>query len=105
MYYQFEGSKVKHEVESNKELFDLLATHDYRQVDADEIIVCERLFRKPGTYQEKKAALHEIAVIWQSDFPELVYGWGDALDWGDFFYEMGKKYGLLTEFKENGIPC
>lgn len=104
MYYQFENSKVKHEVKSTKELFELLTTHDYEQIESNEIIVYERLFSKPGTYQEKKAALQNIAIQWQHDFIEFDYSWGDLVDWDDLFYEYGKRYGLLTEFKENGIP-
>ena len=29
--------------------------------------------------------------------------WGVYAHWCDYFYKLGKRYGLLTEFKENGL--
>ena len=31
------------------------------------------------------------------------YSWDDLASWGDFFTETGKRFGLLREFRENGI--
>ena len=55
------------------------------------------------TYEGKKLVLRAVAVDWQSDFERFAYSWGDLADWQSFFEELGKEYGLITEFKENGI--
>ena len=53
--------------------------------------------------EEKKNILREFAITWQSDFNKFNYSWGEVAEWGAFFTEYGKRYGLLREFRENGI--
>ena len=55
------------------------------------------------TYSEKKAKLREEAVEWQHDFSEHCYSYGELAEKQAYFEKEGKKYGLLKEFKENGI--
>ena len=54
-------------------------------------------------YQENKERIRQQAIYWQLDFSNENYSWLDLAEWGDYFYKMGKRYGLLKEFKENGI--
>lgn len=57
------------------------------------------------TYQEMKEAAREEAIEWQnndSDYPYSIEGLSMV---GDYFYRLGKRYGLLREFRENAIPC
>lgn len=56
-----------------------------------------------NNYQKNKARIEEEAREWQLDFSNHNYSWGELAEWGDYFYKMGKRYGLLTEFRENGI--
>ena len=59
---------------------------------------------KPLTAREKmKAIIREIAQRWQDGFDRFNYSYFDFLNWQNFFEEYGRKYGLLREFKENGI--
>lgn len=54
-------------------------------------------------YYEKKAEIRQQAIEWQLNFSNNNYSWGELADFGEYFYKMGKRYGLLKEFKENGI--
>lgn len=55
------------------------------------------------TYKERKEEIRQQAIDWQLDFGNHNYSYYDLMVWGDYFYKMGKRYGLLEEFKENGI--
>ena len=54
-------------------------------------------------YQEQKERVRNEAIEWQYDFCNHDYSWGELAYFEDYFYSMGKRYGLLTEFRENGI--
>lgn len=54
-------------------------------------------------YQQDKERAREKAVNWQLDFENHNYSYGELADYGDYFYKLGKRYGLLKEFRENGI--
>lgn len=55
------------------------------------------------TYKERKEEIRQQAIDWQLDFNNHNYSYYDLMMWGDYFYKNGKRYGLLKEFKENGI--
>lgn len=55
------------------------------------------------TYKEQKEKTRELAVQWQHDFENHNYDWLELANWGDFFTKLGKRYGLLKEFRANGI--
>lgn len=55
------------------------------------------------SYREKKAKLREEAIRWQHEFSEHNYSMSELADWGAYFEKEGRKYGLIKEFKENGI--
>lgn len=56
------------------------------------------------TYAQKKARARDKAIEWQ-----LLFASNNALhmselaDYGAYFSKLGKRYGLLKEFRENGI--
>lgn len=54
-------------------------------------------------YTEKKASLEDLAKEWQGQFASYNWSYGELAEIGDFFERNGKRYGLLREFKENGI--
>lgn len=54
-------------------------------------------------YQKRKAEVREEAIEWQADFGEHNYSYGELAYYGDYFERLGKRYGLLREFKENAI--
>lgn len=54
-------------------------------------------------YYELKEKARQEAIDWQLDFCNHNYSYSELADWGNYFYTMGKRYGLLKEFKENCI--
>lgn len=56
-------------------------------------------------YQRAKENAREKAIDWQLESSEKDYSYGDLANFGVYFYKLGRRYGLLREFRENGIPC
>lgn len=54
-------------------------------------------------YQFRKNALREFAREYQRVFADLEMSLEDVNYYANFFEVYGRKYGLLTEFRENGI--
>ena len=55
------------------------------------------------TYATKKAVARQEAIDWQDDFRNHNYSYGELAEFGYHFEKLGRKYGLLKEFRENGI--
>jgi hypothetical protein len=55
------------------------------------------------TYQQGKERARERAIEWQLDFDNHTYSYGELADFCEYFRRLGKRYGLLREFHENGI--
>lgn len=55
------------------------------------------------TYSQLKDAARQKAIEWQLDFSSHSYSMSELMDFSDYFYRLGKRFGLLGEFKENGI--
>lgn len=58
---------------------------------------------KGKNYQERKGYLENIAIDYSNNFASLSWSYGELAEIGNWFYENGKRYGLLREFRENGI--
>ena len=54
-------------------------------------------------YLKMKAKARQKAIDWQLDCYSHNYSWSELAKWSKYFYKLGKRYGLLKEFKENGI--
>lgn len=50
-----------------------------------------------------KEEARQIAIDWQSWQSRRTMSYADMLRWSEYFRALGKKFGLITEFKENGI--
>ena len=55
------------------------------------------------TYETKKEMARQEAIDWQNDFCNHDYTYGELAESGYYFEKLGRKYGLLKEFRENGI--
>ena len=55
------------------------------------------------TYQEKKADVREKAIDFQQVFSECDFSYSEIIEYQNYFQKQGKRYGLLKEFRENGI--
>lgn len=55
------------------------------------------------TYLQRKEEARQKAIEWQLDFSNHNYSYLDLAQFKSEFCHLGKRYGLLKEFKENGI--
>ena len=54
-------------------------------------------------YQKAKKQVRQAAIDWQRSFVSCLYSYEEVVEWQNKFRKLGKRYGLLTEFKNNGI--
>ena len=55
------------------------------------------------TYEKKKEIARQKAIDWQDDFRNHNYSYGELAEFATHFEKLGRKYGLLKEFREDGI--
>ena len=56
-----------------------------------------------NNYQNAKEKARQKAIDWYYEFSEKSMSWGELAYWQGYFERLGKRYGLLSEFRENGI--
>ena len=56
-------------------------------------------------YNRLKAAARTEAIEWHFAYGDESMSYRELAEAGERFYTLGKRYGLLKEFRENGIPC
>lgn len=62
------------------------------------------LFKIKGkNYTERKASLEDLAIEYSNNTGETCLSYGELMEIGNFSEKNGKRYGLLKEFRENGI--
>lgn len=54
-------------------------------------------------YQRAKENARNKAIEWQLNFDGMCLSWGELAMFQDYFEKLGRRYGLLAEFRENGI--
>ena len=54
-------------------------------------------------YQRAKENVRNEAVKWQNSFNDHNYSYEELTYYGNYFEKLAKKYGLVKEFRENGI--
>jgi len=55
-------------------------------------------------YREKQDMIRNEAIEYQESFSQgKQWYYSEIADITEYFYKQGKRYGLLKEFKENGI--
>lgn len=57
------------------------------------------------TYAQRKESARQEAIDWQLEASEQNLSYGELAEAGDHFHKIGKRFGLIREFRENGIPC
>ena len=56
-------------------------------------------------YNRLKEAARTEAFEWQLTSGDNPISYNELAEVGERFYTIGKRYGLLKEFRDNGIPC
>ena len=54
-------------------------------------------------YKQGKANARDKAIEWQREQATKCMSWGEVAYWCDYFKKLAKRYGLVKEFRENGI--
>ena len=57
----------------------------------------------PTKYHIKKEEVRQEAIDWQIEFSQNDHYMSEYAYYNDYFYKLAKRYGLIKEFKENGI--
>lgn len=55
------------------------------------------------TYAEQKENARQRAIDWQYWQAEQALSQGEYADYANYFTRLGRRFGLLREFKENAI--
>jgi hypothetical protein len=55
------------------------------------------------TYQERKEEARNEAIEWQYSAGEKNYYMSEMAEFYQYFLKLAKRYGLIKEFKKNGI--
>ena len=56
-----------------------------------------------NTYRKAQRRVRDKAIEWQMNFANHNYSYGELAYYGEYFERLAKRYGLVKEFKENGI--
>lgn len=55
------------------------------------------------TYKQRKEEARNEAIEWQYSVGEKNYYMSEMAEFYQYFLKLAKRYGLIKEFKENGI--
>lgn len=56
-----------------------------------------------NSFSSIKEIIRNQAIEWQNDFANCDYSYSELVEIQNYFEKQGKRYGLLREFRENGI--
>ena len=56
-------------------------------------------------YQRAKERVRQKVIEWQLTESCKNLSYGELATIGEYFHKIGKRFGLLREFRENAIPC
>lgn len=56
-------------------------------------------------YARGKGRARAEAIKWQLNDGDYPYSYGGLAILAEYFGTKGRRYGLIKEFRENGIPC
>jgi hypothetical protein len=84
---------------------NFINTDNGKEMDAKEFtsFVLDFFGCKKTKYKQQKEKARQLAIDWQIEFSENDHYMSEYAYWGEKFEKLGKRYGLLKEFRENGI--
>lgn len=62
-----------------------------------------RALSRHENYLKQKAKWRDKAIGWQTNLCNQNYSLEELSNWNDYFEKKARMYGLLVEFRENGI--
>lgn len=77
-------------------------TFELGQVEV-EVLGKERENKMKTTYASNKAVVRQEAIDWQNDLFRDNRSYEEMREAAEHFEKLGRRYGLLKEFRENGI--
>ena len=54
-------------------------------------------------YYIGKQQARQKAIEYQIEIMDKIMSWGELVAWTELFYKLGKRFGLIKEFKENWV--
>ena len=54
-------------------------------------------------YTRAKENARQKAMDWQTEYYNNNYSYGELIAFAEYFTRLSKRYGLIAEFRENGI--
>lgn len=103
MHFDFCDGSNPYIATAPRTFWKMLNNYDVEQVGPYSFRVNKPRPEHKCNYEYGKALLRDFAIEWQYNFSELDYSYGEMAIYNDFFATFGKRYGLLREFRENGI--
>lgn len=91
-------------LKADKDIFKMFCRYYTTQLTADTFIVDGlREYNGQPNYETRKLILRATAQEWQHAFSRITYYYSELFEWYSFFEKYAKRYGLVEEFRENGI--
>ena len=54
-------------------------------------------------YRKYQEQIRQFAIEWQADVGKYSYSYGELAVYQDMFRRLARRWGLVREFRENGI--
>lgn len=103
IHFEFFDHSNPYIAKTPEEAFRLFCKYDFIQAAAGMYKLTGKKI-PARTYREKQETARELAIEFQNSFSDgCIYFWSDLSEYQDFFETIGRKYGLIREYRENGI--
>lgn len=106
-WFEFKDGSNPYGVWDNRqdEFFRMVTAWYVDIVDNNNFVCYEptRAYYERQNYKFYKEALRDFAIMWQKEQERLSISYEQLAWYQTFFETYGKRYGLLREFRENGI--
>ncbi len=102
-------AESKQRVEQAKDIVENIVRYHNKNLtkqqydDLQEVAGLLKQATDKKSYKDRKAELEQEAIEYQRDVSENNYSLDYLNDMCQYFLKYGKRYGLLKEFRENGI--
>lgn len=103
VHFEYKNGGNPYIATTDKGLLNMILKYDVTQTWEKGFVVEGERPAYKRSYRSVQEILRSFAIEWQYRFGYMRYSWSDIADWQGFFEEMGRRYGLIREFRENCI--